>query len=271
MSKVTMKLSTITSRQGIVPLRPFVAANWKMYLPTKQAIELAKAVRRSTRPPSVDVTICPSYPALVGVGAVLKGTGIALGAQNLATASPGASTGQVSADDLRQLGCQYVIVGHSELRASGETDRQIHQKMLVAMNHHLSPILCVGEHRADRRQRRHQRVVTQQVTRALTNLPRPHRSTKLFIAYEPIWAISPGGPATPADALEMADIIHQTIISIFGKRLAESSIRIIYGGSVDATNVTSFVDRKIISGVLVGAQSISARHLRSIINVLGSK
>ncbi len=246
-----------------------VVANWKMALNHGDAIALAKTLARDLKPRGVQVVICPSFPALAGVAGALAGSLMALGAQDVFWETRGPYTGEVSIEDLRWLGCRYVIVGHSERRHHlAENEAMIHRKVLTVIGHGLSPILCVGETSSQRRQRIHHHVVGQQVQSALKNLPPPRHGQTLVVAYEPVWAISPGGPAEPADAQAMASVIHQALVDLFGERIVDAVTRIIYGGSVGAANVSAFVDRELISGVLVGAGSLKSSTLIPIINQL---
>ena len=167
------------------------------------------------------------------------------------------------------IGCRYAIIGHSERRREcHETDHMVQQKMFAAMGHGLSPILCVGESRDERYRNRQFHVVSQQVHRALRNVPPPRHRQELVVAYEPIWAISPGGPASSSDAHEMAHVIHQALVDAYGERIVRTSTRILYGGSVDAGNVREFVDGDVVRGVLVGRDSLNASSFSAILTAL---
>lgn len=240
-----------------------------MVLADGQAMVLAKTLVRDFKPGSVQLVLCPSFSALSVVAGALAGSPMELGAQDVFWETRGPYTGEVSIEDLRSLGCRYVIVGHSERRHYlAETEAMIHRKVFTVIGHGLSPILCVGETSRQRRQRVHHHVVSQQVQSALKNLPPPRHGQTLVVAYEPVWAVSPGGPAEPSDAQAMASVIHQALVDLFGERIVAAHTRVIYGGSVGAANVRAFVDRELISGVLVGAVSLKSSTLIPIIKQL---
>ncbi len=257
------------SRRRPVPRPTLVVGNWKMRLRTGAAIELARALGQLRVPAGIEVVACPSYPALADVRRALVRSKITLGAQDVSAFGPGAHTGDVAAADLASLGCRYVIIGHSERRsAHGETDELIRRKLIAALAHGLSPVLCVGEQAEDRRLGRQHTVVSHQIERALRSVPPPHRRQELVVAYEPVWAISPGGPATPEDAFIMAQVIHQSLVDHYGERLTDSATRILYGGSVAADNVATFIDGDRIRGVLVGAESVEPRHFQHLVSAI---
>ncbi len=244
-------------------------ANWKMNLDHASSARLASAYANVDVPDGVDVVVCPSHTALAEVRRLLRNSTVMLGAQDVSMSGPGAHTGDVSANDIRSIGCRYAIVGHSERRREhGETDEDIGRKTLAALAHHLSPIVCVGEAQQDRASHRHVFVVMRQLQQVLRNLPPPRASQEVVVAYEPVWAISPGGPASPEDAREMASVIRQSLVDHYGERLTDRHCRIVYGGSVDPGNVGSFVDGELIHGVLVGRESISAHEFRGVLNGL---
>jgi len=249
--------------------RPLVAANWKMALLPNQAVELARSIRRSGFiPKSLDVVVCPSFTAMSGVSDALRRSGIGLGAQDAFWEHRGAFTGEVAVDELAQFGCRFSILGHSERRRLlAETDGMVRRKMLAVLGKGMNPILCVGETAEERRGGRAHAVVTRQVIEALKVAPPPRRGQRIIIAYEPVWAISPGGPAQPSDAREMSEVIRQAIVDRFGSDLG-SQLQILYGGSVDAENVRDFVDGEFIHGVLVGSQSQHAAPFRALLSAL---
>lgn len=255
--------------QAVASRRALVAGNWKMNLLTSEAEALATELSRSRIPRTVDVVVCPTFTAIARVGSLLRSTGISIGAQDVFWRDSGASTGEVSADDLRSLGCRYVIVGHSERRREyQETNLMVNRKLLATLGHGLSPILCVGESAEERQRNIHHMIVAQQIHEALRSVPPPRQGQELAVAYEPIWAISPAGPADPEDAREMARVVHQALVDTYGETHVKTSTRILYGGSVEAENVRSFVDQETIHGVLVGAQSIHADDFRRILRAL---
>lgn len=240
-----------------------------MELLTTEAVELAKALAALVRGDKLDLVLCPSFPALPGVAEVLRRSRIMLGAQDLFWADRGAFTGEVAARDLRSFGCRYVIIGHSERRRElGETDEMINRKVLAALSHGLSPIVCLGESREQRQANLQHHVVTQQLQAALRNVPPPRHGMKVIVAYEPIWAIGTGIAAQPEDAHDLAAVIHQTLVDVYGEGVANAAASILYGGSVSAENVTAFVDRDHIQGVLVGGASLSATSFSTLIKKL---
>lgn len=249
--------------------RLLYVANWKMNLDVAAAGRLAAMFARTRIPKGIDVVACPSFPALVPVREQLRRSTVLLGAQDVSMHAPGAHTGDVSADDLRSIGCRYVLVGHSERRREhGETDEDVRRKVLAALAHHLSPIVCIGESQQDRAANRHMFVVMRQLQRVLHNLPPPRQTQELVVAYEPVWAISPGGPASPDDALQMASVIRQALVDAFGERVADGHTRVVYGGSVAPENVRAFVDKESIRGVLVGRESLEEKEFVGVLRGL---
>lgn len=237
-------------------MQRLIVANWKMQLTVAEAAALARRLRQSRRWLGGKLVLCPSFTALAAVGAALRGSAIALGAQNVAGEDRGAWTGEVSPLDLRSLGCRYVIVGHSDRRRLGESDEAIRQKLRASLRHRLTPILCVGETLAERRGGRSVAVVRQQLTDALRGLT-PSQAGRLILAYEPVWAISPGGPARPEQAFAMVESIW---------RLFRRSRPLLYGGSVTPATLGSFLDGKHFRGALVGQASLKARPLLALVN-----
>lgn len=234
-----------------------VIANWKMQLTVRDAVHLALTLRHSRLASQSRLVLCPSFTALSAVSRVLHGSPIELGAQNLATVAKGAVTGEVSARDLKLLGCRFVIVGHSDRRAFGETNAQIRQKVLLALATGLTPVLCVGERRAEPRRGDSLPAVRQQLQPAVSGLTLSQRR-RLLIAYEPVWAISPGGPIAPRQAFAVAEAIWRW--------LGGKPPPLIYGGSVASANINDFLDGTHFSGVLVGKASLTARSLISLVN-----
>lgn len=247
-----------------------LAANWKMYLRTGQAEALAATLTRYRFPSSIAPTVFPSFPALPTVVRELEGTAIAVGAQDVAAGSAGTSTGEVSADDLRSLGCRSVILGHSERRALGETDLVIRKKLIAALSHGLSSILCVGESRHERIRHAHHRTVAHQVIEAMRNVPPAHRGTSLIVAYEPVWAVGSDEPATPEQAVDMAGVIRTALAEVLPSSAADR-VNVLYGGSVTPTNVSGFVDGQSINGVLLGRAALTARGFLDLAEALIAK
>lgn len=243
---------------------PLIAGNWKMYKTTSEAIVLAEAVlKRLSTPDGIDVAVCPPFTALAAVGQVIAGSRIGLGAQDLHWAREGAYTGEVSAEMLRDIGCHYVIVGHSERRQYfGETDESVNRKSLAALASGLTPIICVGETLSEREAARAHAVVEAQVAGALSGLT-PEQVRGLILAYEPVWAIGTGKTATPSQAEQMHAHVRKTIALLFGPEIAHA-VRILYGGSVKPDNAKALLERSEIDGALVGGASLRVDSFVSI-------
>ena len=234
---------------------PLCVGNWKMQGTIAEGRALAASIRDGLkRPRGVDVVICPPFTALAAVNEVLSGTPLRLGAQNCHWEAAGAHTGEISLPMLVEVGCRYVLVGHSERRVFlGETDRNVSHKVAAALRAGLHPVVCVGEDLEARTAGRQGQVVRDQVARSLDGVPR-HEAARLAMAYEPIWAIGTGRAATPADAAEMHSLIRNELGAIFGE--SERSIRILYGGSVGEKNADDLMSRGEIDGLLVGGASL---------------
>ena len=244
--------------------KPIIAGNWKMYLTLEQAGVLAQQVRRSCEIGGVDVVLCPPFTSLASVGQALKGSSIALGAQDVFWEMEGAFTGEVSPPMLACAGCAYVIVGHSERRANfGETDEIVRRKLVAAIRNALSPIVCIGETLAEREANRTFEVLTRQLDGALKGLS-PADCAKVTLAYEPVWAIGTGRNATPEQAQEAHAFIRQWLAKQFRSDVADA-LRIQYGGSVNAANADSLLAQPDVDGALVGGASLKADAFTSIV------
>jgi triosephosphate isomerase len=244
----------------------FVIGNWKMYTTAAEAKHLAQAVVAGmSLEDNVTVAVCPPFPYLALVGEILKGSRVAIGAQNLYPAPEGAFTGEVSPTMLLDLGCQYVILGHSERRhILGETDAFINQKVKVALSVGLKVIFCVGEMLAQREAKQTQSVLDRQLLQGLDGLSLETLS-HLSIAYEPVWAIgSSGHHATPTQAQETHAVIRHRFSQMFGARSVQT-VAIHYGGSVNPENADAFLSRPSIDGVLIGGDSLHAEPFLAIV------
>lgn len=238
---------------------PVIAANWKMNL--GQPAEAVDFVRRTRRPlgeiEGVEIVICPPYTALHAVEEALRGTRLRLGAQNIHSQQKGAFTGDVSATMLAGT-CAFVIIGHSERRASGsqdEIDLAIHRKATAALGADLTPIVCVGENLEQNEAGRTGEIVGAQVRAAFDGLP-PDLARRCLVAYEPIWAIGTGRAATPADANRtIALAVRGPLSELFGEVPAQA-VRVLYGGSVTIENIADFMVMPEIDGALVGGASL---------------
>jgi triosephosphate isomerase len=241
--------------------RPLIAGNWKMHLKLGEASDLTRRVVDGCRGfDDVDVVLMPPFTALTTVASAMAGNSgspIRLGAQDLHWEEKGAYTGEVSPVMLKDVGCTYALVAHSERRQLfGETDRSANRKVLAALAHDLIPVLCVGESDAERDRGVTFVVVDRQVKEGLKDVAESQLD-KLVIAYEPIWAIGTGRTATPAQAEEVHQSIRGQLAKLFGSQAA-SRVRILYGGSVKADNVDDLMAEADIDGALVGGASLDA-------------
>jgi triosephosphate isomerase len=215
----------------------------------------------------VEIVIAPGYTALQAVGKILEGTGILLAAQNVHWEDQGAYTGEVSAIQLKDVGCRFVLIGHSERRTLfGETDETVNRKLISAWKQGLSAVLCVGESLEQRRIGQTATVVMAQLEKGLANAT-PGSFDRLLIAYEPIWAIGTGQVATPAQASEVHALIRQQLAKILGPDSAEA-IRVLYGGSVTPQNIGDLAGIKDLDGVLVGGASLKPDGFSAIVKTL---
>ncbi len=234
---------------------PIIAGNWKMNTTLQEAVALVEAMRpglEAIHP--VEKVVCPPFISLTAVQGHLHGTSIRLGAQDMYFAEKGAFTGEVSPLMLEGL-VDYVIIGHSERRQYfGETDEIVAKKVKAALEHNLTPIMCVGEKLDEYEAGRTQEVVTRQVKGGLAGLA---GIGGLVIAYEPIWAIGTGKAATGSGANQVVGIIRNVVASLFGADAA-ARLRIQYGGSVTAENIGEFMGQSEIDGALVGGASLKA-------------
>ncbi|HXF70889.1 MAG TPA: triose-phosphate isomerase [Thermoflexus sp.] len=245
--------------------QPLIAGNWKMNKTVAEAEALARAIREGLQTQRVEVVLCPPFIAIPAVHAVIQGSSIRLGAQNLHWEDAGAFTGEISPVMLKEW-CQYVIIGHSERRQHfHEDDEMIRRKVAAALRHGLTPILCVGETLAQREAGETGAVVATQTRRALEGLS-PEQAAGLVIAYEPVWAIGTGRAATGEDAEEVIRRwVRGTLEAIFGAEVAQR-VRVLYGGSVTPENIAEFVCRPTIDGALVGGASLKAESFLGIIH-----
>lgn len=243
---------------------PIVAGNWKMNKTVEEARSLVFSMSLKLRDiQRVDKVLCPPFPALLAVSALLQGTEIGLGAQNMHWESKGAYTGEVSPGMVAEF-CNYVIIGHSERRAKfGETDETVNQKLKAAIIHNLIPIVCIGETLEEFEAGQTGEVVCRQIARGLAGID-SDKAAEIIIAYEPVWAIGTGKAASPENAnAVLANHIRPEVAKIFGDQTAQK-IRIQYGGSVNASNATDFFTQPDIDGALVGGASLNAEEFVEI-------
>ena len=243
---------------------PVVMGNWKMYGLLAEARTLAAAVRDGLkRKVAVTVAVCPPFTALAAVAETLSGSAIALGAQNCHHEPSGAHTGEIAVPMLGELGCRYVLVGHSERRKEmGETDELINRKVHAVLSHGLIPVLCVGETAEERRQGLTFTTVEGQLRAGLAGLS-ADRLGKVILAYEPVWAIGTGVNATPGQAAEVHGYLRGLVSELSAKEVAHI-VPILYGGSVKADNADSLLAEPEIDGALVGGASLKAAEFIAI-------
>ena len=244
---------------------PFVAGNWKMHTKAAEAEELARSlVRLLEGVENVNVALCPPFPYLPLVAKVLRGTRIRLGGQNMCSELEGAYTGEVSARMLKDVGCDFVILGHSERRRLfGETDESVRRKIRQALDVGLLPIVCVGETLDQREVGKTVEVVGSQVKGCLQGFG-AEEMRRVTVAYEPVWAIGTGKTATPEQAQEVHGFIRTWLSRTFGDDVSEN-LRIQYGGSVKPENAVVLMSQPDIDGALVGGASLKAESFAAIV------
>jgi triosephosphate isomerase len=242
-----------------------VIGNWKMYGLQTEARALATAVRDGLkRKMAAAVALCPPYTALPVVAETLSGSAIALGAQNCHHEPAGAHTGEIAVPMLAELGCRYILAGHSERRKEmGETDEQINRKVQAVLAHGLTPVLCVGETAEERRQGLTFTTVEGQLRAGLAGVA-PEAVAKVVLAYEPVWAIGTGVNATAAQATEVHGYLRGIVSELSSKETAQA-VSILYGGSVKADNAESLLAEPEIDGALVGGASLKAQDFIAIV------
>jgi triosephosphate isomerase len=239
--------------------RFLIAGNWKMNTTRQSGVtlagELAAVVPQAEA--GVEVLVCPPYPYLLAVGETLAGSAVHLGAQDAYFEAPGAFTGEVAVDMLRDCGCRYVILGHSERRhVMGETDAIINRKVRAAVAGGLAAVLCVGELLSERQSGQTEEVLDRQMEGGLAGVSEPE-AAQVVIAYEPVWAIGTGVTATP----EQAESAHEHLRKWLARRYTPAfseKVRILYGGSVKADNAETLLGQPNVDGALVGGASLKS-------------
>ncbi|WP_280990968.1 triose-phosphate isomerase [Leadbettera azotonutricia] len=233
----------------------FIAGNWKMHKTRAEAAALAKALVKALKPGKHKYLVAPTFTALETVGAIVKGTNILLGAQNCAPEEQGAHTGEVSVLQLKDLGVDAIILGHSERRhIYKEDDTLINKKVKLALKHGFEVILCVGELLEEREKGKAEAVCKRQTEKGLAGVT-PEELSKITIAYEPVWAIGTGKTATPDDAEAIHAYIRSVIAKLYGAQAAKQIV-IQYGGSVKAENAAQLMAKEDIDGALVGGAAL---------------
>lgn len=243
-----------------------IAGNWKMHTNLAEATILVEGLKAALAKVSTDrkVVVCPPFTGLSTVCDLVEDTPIRVGAQNMHYEASGAFTGEVAPSMLTDLGCHYVILGHSERRQYfGETDELINKKIKAAFANDIVPILCVGESLAQREANETQAFIDSQLEQGLVDLT-AEQVGQMVIAYEPIWAIGTGKTATAEQAGEVCTAIRKKITALFGKDAAEA-VRIQYGGSVKGSNAKEILSQADIDGALVGGASLKVADFMAII------
>ncbi|MBO8136937.1 MAG: triose-phosphate isomerase [Desulfotomaculum sp.] len=244
-----------------------IAGNWKMHKTVQEAVEFTKELASKVTGASVEVVLCPPFTALHAVAEAAEGTNIAVGAQDVYWEDKGAFTGEVSAPMLKEVGCRYVIIGHSERRQYfNETDETVNKKVNAVLQHGMIPIICVGETLEQREAGKTEQVVRTQTEAALKGLD-PGLVGGLVIAYEPVWAIGTGRTASAEDAQNVIRYIRCVVREIAGD--SADTVRIQYGGSVKPENAAELLSQPDIDGALVGGASLQPDSFAGIIKESG--
>ncbi len=244
-------------------MKRYLIANWKMQLTEAESASLAADIVKRIAPQlagsdGLSAVLCPSHLAMGEVQDAVRGTDIALGGQDVFWEDKGAYTGEISPVTLKELGCAYCIVGHSERRQYlGETDDMVHRKAAALLRQDINPIICVGETKEERDAGKRDSVVIGQVRAALDGL-RPVGNQSIIVAYEPVWVIGTGQAVDPNDAAEAHSLIRETMLEMLPADVVERQCFVIYGGSVDSKNIAGFLSVPVIEGALIGGASLKA-------------
>lgn len=248
--------------------KPFIAGNWKMNMNSATSVALAAGLAKELETvETVDVAVCPPFVYVQSVAAALSASNIAVGAQDVYFEAKGAFTGEVSCDMLKDTGCTYVLIGHSERRhVIGETDELINKKVIAAIDSGLLPILCVGELLEERQAEKTTDVVASQVKKGLAGLCE-ERVQAVTIAYEPVWAIGTGLTATPQQAQDVHAMIRALLTEMYGDTVAQA-LRIQYGGSAKPDNTAELMAQPDVDGLLVGGASLKVEDFAAMVNAV---
>lgn len=246
---------------------PLMVGNWKMNNNITDSIKLVTALKNLVKEPlGVEVVLAPPYTSLYSVAVANQETSFKLAGQNCYWEDEGAFTGEVSAPFLKDVGCDYVILGHSERRTLfGETDEMVNKKIHASLGADLIPIFCVGENLKERETKKTFEVIERQLRKGLSDLTM-HDLENFVIAYEPVWAIGTGNTASPAQAAEVHSFIRNFMAKLYDAPTAHH-IRILYGGSVKASNIRDLMKVPDINGALVGGASLNAEEFAKIIQL----
>jgi len=246
--------------------KPLLAGNWKMNLDRRAALELALAVRaRSAQDEAVDLALFPPFVYLAEVCGALSGSRVRCGGQNMCEEPSGAFTGETSGAMLRDVGCELVLLGHSERRhVYGENDARVKRKLRAALDIGLAPMLCVGETLDERQAKRTEEVVRRQLVEALAGVS-AEEMARVSVAYEPVWAIGTGVNASAEQAGEVHVYLRGLLAGLYEDELAERT-RILYGGSVKGENIAELMRAPGVDGALVGGASLKAASFHAILD-----
>lgn len=250
-----------------MPTKKIIIANWKMNLSLGETMVLAKKFKEKFAGFNQgQAAICPSAPCLSEVAKILKGSQLKLGAQNVFWEDKGAYTGEISADTLVEIGCQYVIIGHSERRRYLlENYEMIHKKVRAVLETvKLAPIVCIGETIEEKESNKRDFVLVEQLQRALSGID-VFGDQQIIIAYEPIWAIGTGTAIEPVEAEYAHKIIKLALNDMFGMRVISKNFKIIYGGSINSKNVKKFANLENMDGLLVGGASLKVEEFYKVV------
>ncbi len=248
--------------------RYLIAGNWKMNCGPGRTSELLQGIKEQCpeMPEAVDVLVCPPEISLTTAAEILNEYNAYLGAQNVHYEDDGAFTGEVSTGMLKEVGCEYVIIGHSERREYfGETDKTVNAKVIKALSDDIKPVICVGESLDQRKKDVHKKMVKKQVQAALNSVAAKN-ITDVVIAYEPIWAIGTGETATPEQAQEMHEMIRSVISELYDTDVGDA-VQILYGGSMKPHNAEELLGQPDVDGGLIGGASLKAESFTDIINI----
>ena len=245
--------------------KPIIAGNWKMNKTAKEAEALINELKPLVAKSKPEVVICVPYTDLWVAKSAIEGSKIKLGAENVAWADSGAFTGEISADMLKEIGVEYVIIGHSERRQYfGETDETVNKRTKQALAKGLKPIVCVGETLEEREKNKTNKVLKKQILGGFDGIT-AEDFDNIVVAYEPVWAIGTGKTATAEDANTTIAYIRRVIKNAFGKEVAKA-LRIQYGGSMKPSNAKELMAMKNIDGGLIGGASLKAADFSAIVN-----
>ena len=245
--------------------KPIIAGNWKMNKTAKQAVELIEQLKPLVKKAKPEVVVCVPYTDLWAVKEAIEGSKIKLGAENVAWADSGAFTGEISAEMLKEIGVEYVIIGHSERRQYfGETDETVNKRLVQALKNDLKPIVCVGETLTEREKNKTNRVLKKQILEGFKGIT-AEQFENIVIAYEPVWAIGTGKTATAEDANKTIGYIRSLIRKTYGPEVAKF-LRIQYGGSMKPSNAKELMAMRNIDGGLIGGAALKAEDFAGIVN-----